>query len=325
MLKISRESEINLINVLIDHDIISGKDLAKIKKASADGNKSQIDAVFELKLCDEKKILEIEELNMKMITTKNKKYISIKGPIFPFKRFPNVDTILGPEMKSTGEVIGFCDQDDQWLPQKLEKQIPLFSDPDVGLVYSWVDIDRHGKRECSTPEFEGECFEALLNRNFVSCCTAMVRRTVLNQVNGLDESRELHGVDDRHLWLKVARISKLAVAKTPLAIYFIHGENYSLDNKKMLIADLSCIEKIASIEDLTPREKSLCKNAKYNAYKHYANNFLYRNSPQLSASCFLSAWKVKPWHLESLVAASLLSVMPSNLLIKLKQTKNRVQ
>ena len=227
--------------------------------------------------------------------------------------------------RATGEVIGFCDQDDQWLPQKLEKQIPLFSDPDVGLVYSWVDIDRHGKRECSTPEFEGECFEALLNRNFVSCCTAMVRRTVLNQVNGLDESRELHGVDDRHLWLKVARISKLAVAKTPLAIYFIHGENYSLDNKKMLIADLSCIEKIASIEDLTPREKSLCKNAKYNAYKHYANNFLYRNSPQLSASCFLSAWKVKPWHLESLVAASLLSVMPSNLLIKLKQTKNRVQ
>lgn len=227
--------------------------------------------------------------------------------------------------RATGEVIGFCDQDDQWLPQKLEKQIPLFSDPDVGLVYSWVDIDRHGKRECSTPEFEGECFEALLNRNFVSCCTAMVRRTVLNQVNGLDESRELLGVDDRHLWLKVARISKLAVAKTPLAIYFIHGENYSLDNKKMLIADLSCIEKIASIEDLTPREKSLCKNAKYNAYKHYANNFLYRNSPQLSASCFLSAWKVKPWHLESLVAASLLSVMPSNLLIKLKQTKNRVQ
>ena len=227
--------------------------------------------------------------------------------------------------RATGEVIGFCDQDDQWLPQKLEKQIPLFSDPDVGLVYSWVDIDRHGKRECSTPEFEGECFEALLNRNFVSCCTAMVRRTVLNQVNGLDESRELHGVDDRHLWLKVARISKLAVAKTPLAIYFIHGENYSLDNKKMLIADLSCIEKIASIEDLTPREKSLCKNAKYNAYKHYANNFLYRNSPQLSASCFLSAWKVKPWHFESLVAASLLSVMPSNLLIKLKQTKNRVQ
>jgi len=59
MLKISRESEINLINVLIDHDIISGKDLPNIKKLSSDGNKSQIDAVFELKLTDENKILDV--------------------------------------------------------------------------------------------------------------------------------------------------------------------------------------------------------------------------------------------------------------------------
>ena len=57
MLKISRESEINLINVLIDHDIISGKDLPNIKKLSSEGKKSQIDAVFELKLTDENKIL----------------------------------------------------------------------------------------------------------------------------------------------------------------------------------------------------------------------------------------------------------------------------
>ena len=34
MLKISRESEINLINVLIDNDVISGKDLINIKKTS---------------------------------------------------------------------------------------------------------------------------------------------------------------------------------------------------------------------------------------------------------------------------------------------------
>jgi len=37
MIDISRESEINLINILIDQDIISGKDLIDIKKASADG------------------------------------------------------------------------------------------------------------------------------------------------------------------------------------------------------------------------------------------------------------------------------------------------
>ena len=59
MLKISRESEINLINVLIDNDIISGKDLVNIKKISTEGNKSQIDAVFELKLTDEKQIVDV--------------------------------------------------------------------------------------------------------------------------------------------------------------------------------------------------------------------------------------------------------------------------
>lgn len=32
--------------------------------------------------------------------------ISVKEAVFPFARFPNVDTLLGPEMKSTGEVMG---------------------------------------------------------------------------------------------------------------------------------------------------------------------------------------------------------------------------
>ncbi len=59
MINISRESEISLINILIDQDIISGKDLADIKKISNEGNKSQLDAVFELNLTDEQRILDL--------------------------------------------------------------------------------------------------------------------------------------------------------------------------------------------------------------------------------------------------------------------------
>ena len=59
MINISRESEINLINILIDQDIISGKDLANIKKVSSETKKSQLDAVFELNLTDENKILDL--------------------------------------------------------------------------------------------------------------------------------------------------------------------------------------------------------------------------------------------------------------------------
>jgi carbamoyl-phosphate synthase large subunit len=32
--------------------------------------------------------------------------VFVKAPVFPFKRFPGVDPLLGPEMKSTGEVMG---------------------------------------------------------------------------------------------------------------------------------------------------------------------------------------------------------------------------
>ena len=34
------------------------------------------------------------------------KHISVKEAVFPFNRFPDVDILLGPEMKSTGEVMG---------------------------------------------------------------------------------------------------------------------------------------------------------------------------------------------------------------------------
>jgi carbamoyl-phosphate synthase large subunit len=36
-------------------------------------------------------------------------YVSVKEAVFPFIKFPGVDTILGPEMKSTGEVMGIGD------------------------------------------------------------------------------------------------------------------------------------------------------------------------------------------------------------------------
>jgi carbamoyl-phosphate synthase large subunit len=37
-------------------------------------------------------------------------FFSVKQPVFPFNKFPNVDPILGPEMKSTGESMGMHKQ-----------------------------------------------------------------------------------------------------------------------------------------------------------------------------------------------------------------------
>ena len=51
--------------------------------------------------------ISLDDQNLKDIPTVN--HVSVKESVFPFARFPGVDIILGPEMRSTGEVMGADD------------------------------------------------------------------------------------------------------------------------------------------------------------------------------------------------------------------------
>ncbi len=53
------------------------------------------------------RIMAGEKLSEFSLIPKNIKMYAIKEAVFPFNKFPEVDVILGPEMKSTGEVMGF--------------------------------------------------------------------------------------------------------------------------------------------------------------------------------------------------------------------------
>src|SRR5947208_15951269 len=61
---------------------------------------------------------------------------AVKAPVFPFQRLPGVDTILGPEMKSTGEVMGI----DQSLGRAYYKAMVAAGNalPTEGAVYMTV-------------------------------------------------------------------------------------------------------------------------------------------------------------------------------------------
>lgn len=48
----------------------------------------------------------LKDIDFKRIDSTSLDYYSIKEAVMPFNRFPGVDIILGPEMKSTGEVMG---------------------------------------------------------------------------------------------------------------------------------------------------------------------------------------------------------------------------
>ncbi len=48
----------------------------------------------------------LEDLGYSADFDRNLQVYNVKAPVFPFHKFPNVDPVLGPEMKSTGEVMG---------------------------------------------------------------------------------------------------------------------------------------------------------------------------------------------------------------------------
>ncbi len=53
------------------------------------------------------RIMTGEKLSNFNLKSKTKKMFAVKEAVFPFNKFPNSDLLLGPEMKSTGEVMGF--------------------------------------------------------------------------------------------------------------------------------------------------------------------------------------------------------------------------
>ena len=70
------------------------------------------------------------------------KHVAVKEAVFPFSKFPGVDTLLGPEMKSTGEVMGI----DMDFPMAFAKAQSAASSalPLSGTVFISVkDRDKH--------------------------------------------------------------------------------------------------------------------------------------------------------------------------------------
>jgi carbamoyl-phosphate synthase large subunit len=75
------------------------------------------------------------------LNVKTQKYIAVKEAVFPFARFPGVDTVLGPEMRSTGEVMGW---DRNFARAFLKAQMGAGTElPEAGTVFMSIkDMDK---------------------------------------------------------------------------------------------------------------------------------------------------------------------------------------
>lgn len=132
---------------------------------------------------------------------------------------------------SSGKYIAFLDADDLWKKNKLLKQVKYMEkNPDLGFSYTHaICFSAHnGKKSYSRElkcDLEGNIFKNLFWSNFIVNSTVMVKRSCLEKVGLLDESKNIIGSEDYDLWLRLSREYKLGLIPEILTGYRLHDKN----------------------------------------------------------------------------------------------------
>jgi glycosyltransferase involved in cell wall biosynthesis len=130
--------------------------------------------------------------------------------------------------KASGEFIAFLDVDDWWEPNKLGLQVPLFEKEQVGVVYSnyWFFDQVKGQRKIGVPSplVKGEILNDLLKKFNVGILTVVVRRSVLDQLDGPCDKR-FHIIGDFDLLIRLALRTSFDCIQSPMATYRWHQNN----------------------------------------------------------------------------------------------------
>jgi glycosyltransferase involved in cell wall biosynthesis len=133
-----------------------------------------------------------------------------------------------------GEWIAFLDQDDVWLPHKLERQMALAHDAgDVGLIYgravrfypNGTERDYDQMHEYAYLP-EGDIFEALFaNSCFIAMSSAVFRRCAIAEIGGIPDAITI--VPDYYLYTAIARRFPAAAVQEVVCRYRMHAGNTS--------------------------------------------------------------------------------------------------
>ena len=228
--------------------------------------------------------------------------------------------------KASGEFIAFCDQDDIWHADKLEKQVPLFKNKNTGMVYCGTITSYLGtnikKEEDFSGFVKGNIFNVLVKGNFIPCCSVIVRKSVLNKVDNFDPDKSLMGVDDWHVWLKIALISEIDFVKENLCTYNFHQNNYSSNEEKMHIAELVCLDKIKTLVDQT-NIKVNWPEIFYARHLHYIKAYIHRGLFRKAGAAFYQVYKIKP-SAQLLMYFLIFSYIPTPFLAYFQKIKRKI-
>jgi len=199
----------------------------------------------------------------------------------------------------TGDYIAVLDVDDVWFPGKLEKQLALFNDPDVGLVISdtlfFNEADERALYDGQYPP-EGYVFRQLLTNYFVSLETLMLKKSVVDKLAyGFDA--DFSFIADFDLVLRTARISKLAICREVLAKWRVHEASDSWQSSVSFSE-----ERERWIQKQTSQEVDFSDTYQSEVRQVHDKNFLLMaihalsNNQRLDALRLILKTRFKDWH-----------------------------
>lgn len=137
--------------------------------------------------------------------------------------------------ETSGDYIAIQGSGDVSLPRRLERQVEfLDSHPDVGAVGCWYHNVQEdlGTRRLRTPVADSMTFEDLLGANVYSHGEVVIRRSVYEQVGGYRTAFRFS--QDRDLWLRIAKVARLATVPEPLYDRYVQFDGVSYVPSKVV-------------------------------------------------------------------------------------------
>jgi glycosyltransferase involved in cell wall biosynthesis len=127
-----------------------------------------------------------------------------------------------------GELLGFLDDDDEWLPRKLSEQVALMQREGASLVSCAICICRGGRRFYRVPPPRVTFKDLLRSRHVaVNPATVLVERALfLGDIGPVDERIPGSYAEDYEWLLRAARSHDVLVVQEPLVQINWHGSSY---------------------------------------------------------------------------------------------------